>query len=223
MSITKKVMMDRIRNKLGVKGDDRYRQFALKEWLGRRNPAINIVPQDIEQNFNLFIENATKANACVLAESHLEKIPSLINQFISDKKLPNELVIMDPALAFMQNIIETEQDIKVLKNLITKPATTHQVVSLTLGLSAIAESGTVMVASNPSSPSRLYFLPTAHIIMVSCQHLVKRYEEALQYLAPDNMPRAVHFITGPSQTADIDQTIEKGMHGPKELLIIFTP
>ena len=35
------------------------------------------------------------------------------------------------------------------------------------------------------------------------------------------MPRAVNFVTGPSRTADIEQTIQLGAHGPRRLHIVL--
>ena len=215
-------MMDRIRQGLGLGPVAQHRLVAVGQWLARRAIAVDD-PVDGETMLVEFVNNATNAGAVVMAETNLQNIPALIHRFVVDKNLPNQLVITDPALAFLKNIIEGEQDITVLDDIVTKPATLHQVVSLTLGLAAIAESGTVMVASNPANPSRMYFLPTAHVLLVSCQQLVARYEDALAFLTPTAMPRGVHFITGPSRTADIDQTITVGMHGPKELLIILTP
>ncbi len=227
MLLAKKVMMDRIRQGLGISNgaNDGHRQLATRQWLSRRAHAEpqELFADDQEKNLDMFVRHAMQAGAHVLAETNLENIPQLISQFINEKNLPKELVIMDPALLFLKNIMDAEQDIKVINDLVTKPATAHQVVSLTLGLAAIAESGSVMVVGNALSPSRLYFLPLAHVVMLSCQQLVARYEDALQFIDHTNMPRAVHLITGPSRTADIDQTIEQGMHGPKELLIILTP
>ncbi|MDI9314282.1 MAG: LUD domain-containing protein [Hydrotalea sp.] len=239
MSLAKKVMMDKIRQGLGLAdaaSPTQHRLLSAQQWLARR--PINVAPSlpqhpqamvaaDPGHNLTMFVTMAERAGAAVMAETALENIPALINQFIIDKKLPNQLVIMDPALEFLKTIMVEEQDISVIDNIITRPATVNQVVSLTLGRAAIAESGTIMVASrtasNLPSPSRLYFLPIAHIVMLSCQQIVEKYEDALSLLDPLAMPRGLHFITGPSRTADIDQTITTGMHGPKELLIILTP
>jgi L-lactate utilization protein LutC len=35
------------------------------------------------------------------------------------------------------------------------------------------------------------------------------------------MPRTVNFITGPSKTADVEQTIQEGAHGPRRLHVIL--
>ncbi len=37
----------------------------------------------------------------------------------------------------------------------------------------------------------------------------------------DGMPRAVSLITGPSKTADVEQTMQYGAHGPRRLHVIL--
>jgi len=36
-----------------------------------------------------------------------------------------------------------------------------------------------------------------------------------------SVPRALNLITGPSRTADIEQTIELGAHGPKRMHVLL--
>lgn len=92
---------------------------------------------------------------------------------------------------------------------------------------AIAESGTLMVTCSPASPSGLNFLPHSHCIFLHHDDLYPYFEDlpAEIYHAVKNGDRgkntgAINFITGPSHTADIEQTLLLGAHGPAELIIV---
>jgi len=55
-------------------------------------------------------------------------------------------------------------------------------------------------------------------------HLNRALEQAWQALgiASGSGARAVHLITGPSRTADVEQTLQVGAHGPRELLVVMS-
>jgi len=83
----------------------------------------------------------------------------------------------------------------------------------------IAETGTLMLVSGPNSPTTLNLMPDTHIVVLRADQIVGPYEEALDRLRVRQdgkpLPRTVNFITGPSRTADIEQKIELGAHGPR--------
>ncbi|MDO3386657.1 LUD domain-containing protein [Gilvimarinus sp. SDUM040013] len=89
----------------------------------------------------------------------------------------------------------------------------------------IAETGTVMSLSN-ECPSGLLFLVERLVIVIARKDIVGYQEDAWQRLrACSALPRTVNWITGPSRTADIEQQIQIGAHGPREAdyLIIDSP
>jgi L-lactate dehydrogenase complex protein LldG len=95
-------------------------------------------------------------------------------------------------------------------------------VSLTSCHAAIAESGTLMLISGPRNPTTLNFLPDTHIVVVHREQVVAVYEDGLDRLRTSGkLPRVINFITGPSRTADIEQHIELGAHGPRRLHIVL--
>jgi L-lactate utilization protein LutC len=52
--------------------------------------------------------------------------------------------------------------------------------------------------------------------------IVPRLEDVIEAFARNGtMPATVNLVTGPSRTADIEQTIERGAHGPRELCILI--
>ncbi|MFN7087052.1 MAG: lactate utilization protein C [Burkholderiales bacterium] len=98
-------------------------------------------------------------------------------------------------------------------------------VGITGAFCAIAETGTLMMTSGPRTPAAVSLLPETHIAVVSRARIVRGMEEAWQLLRAEfaQMPRAVNFISGPSRTADIEQTVTLGAHGPYRVHIILVP
>ena len=98
-------------------------------------------------------------------------------------------------------------------------------VGLTPCFAAIAETGTLMLISGPQTPTTVNFLPDTHIVIVRADQLVGCYEDGWDRLRASGfgatLPRAINFITGPSRTADIEQHIELGAHGPRRLHIVL--
>ena len=95
--------------------------------------------------------------------------------------------------------------------------------SVTGAFAAIAETGTLMVLSGPDHPATLNALPDTHIVVLRRGQVVGGYDDAWARLRDSGrgMPRAVTLITGPSRTADIEQTIQLGAHGPRRLHIVL--
>ncbi len=88
---------------------------------------------------------------------------------------------------------------------------------------AIAETGTLMLLSGPRTPASVSLLPETHIAVVHVGRLVATMEDAFALLRAERgaLPRAVNFISGPSRTGDIEQTIVLGAHGPCRVHLIL--
>ncbi len=88
---------------------------------------------------------------------------------------------------------------------------------------AIAETGTLLLTTSPSSPNKTSLLPDTHVAIVNTSRIVVGMEEAWNLLRAElkQLPRACSFISGPSRTADIEQTLVIGAHGPYRVHIIL--
>ncbi|HET7597631.1 MAG TPA: lactate utilization protein C [Burkholderiales bacterium] len=94
-------------------------------------------------------------------------------------------------------------------------------VGITGAFCAIAETGTLMMVSGPGTPATVSLLPETHIAIVRAARIVAHMEDAWHLLREEStMPRAVNFVSGPSRTADIEQTVTLGAHGPYRMHII---
>lgn len=96
-------------------------------------------------------------------------------------------------------------------------------VSLAVAFCAIAETGSLMLLAGPDSPTTLNFLPDDFLCVLPTNRIVPRMEDAWTLLREERgaMPRAANIITGPSRTADVEQTIQLGAHGPRRLHVLL--
>jgi L-lactate dehydrogenase complex protein LldG len=184
-------------------------------------PARAVIPArakgDAAQLISRFCEMAEFAGASCVRIAALAAAPTAIAGWVSRQGLGDSL------------ILSSDREITNLPwstspRLLVRPGAPRPLdrVSVTGALAGVAETGSVLVASSPTTPNALHFLPEAHIIILRAEKICGGYEEALDELfrAPE-IPRAVTLITGPSRTADIEKTTQIGVHGPKRLHIIL--
>jgi len=84
-------------------------------------------------------------------------------------------------------------------------------------VAAIAETGTLAVRS-VDVPSGLLFLCEELVIILRQSTIVPFQEDLWRQLAPGHY-RALHLISGPSRTADVEQTLQVGAHGPRRVCL----
>jgi len=101
-------------------------------------------------------------------------------------------------------------------------------IAATVGISganmAIAETGTIVLVTNEGNADLTTTLPPVHIALFGIDKLVATLDDAVAVLRM--LPRSgtgqvitsyVNWITGPSRSADIEQSLTIGVHGPREL------
>jgi len=95
-------------------------------------------------------------------------------------------------------------------------------IGVTGAFAAIAETGTLMLASGPDTPANVSLLPETHVAIVRADRIVAYMEEAWELARAEfgQLPRAVNFVSGPSRTGDIEQQIVMGAHGPYRVHIV---
>jgi L-lactate dehydrogenase complex protein LldG len=190
----------------------------------------NLVPAraaalDHAAQLELFVAMAEAAQATVARLRSSEELPEAVVRYLADENLPAELVVApDPDLDTIR------WDLRPLLRIRRGRAESGDMVSLTPCSAAIAETGTVMLASGPASPTTLNFLPDTHMVVIHADQIVASYEDGWERLrmiaaarepGPHGLPRTVNFITGPSRTGDIEQQIVLGAHGPRRLHILL--
>lgn len=94
-------------------------------------------------------------------------------------------------------------------------------VGVTGCVCAIADTGSLMLLSGPETPATVSLSPETHAALVPVARVITRMEDAWRLVRSEHgdLPRAVNFVSGPSRTADIEQTVTLGAHGPYRVLI----
>ncbi len=94
--------------------------------------------------------------------------------------------------------------------------------SITTTIGAIAESGSIVLHPTPEEPRLMSLVPDIHIALVYEDTIYETFNQIItnQYWAK-NMPTNALLISGPSKTADIEQVLAYGVHGPKELIVLI--
>ena len=142
-------------------------------------------------------------------------VPDAVARYLKDHSLPlvavcwAELAALDWRGAGIETAVREARD--------------TDLVGITGAFCAIAETGTLMTLSGRDTPATVSLLPETHIAVVRKSRIVRGMEEAWR-LMRDELgvpPRAVNFISGPSRTADIEQTVTLGAHGPYRVHIVL--
>ncbi len=186
------------------------------------DPRPNLVPAramlDHEGQVALFVAMAEEAAATVARVAGEHDVPQAIAGYLAEHNLPSAAAIApDPAL----DALPWQR--APLLALRRGRAEGSDAVGITGAFAAVAETGTLMLNSGPEHPSTLNSLPDTHIVVLRRDQVVGSYEDGWARLRARGrgMPRTVTFVTGPSRTADIEQTIQLGAHGPRRLHIVL--
>lgn len=87
---------------------------------------------------------------------------------------------------------------------------------------ALANTGTLVTIASPEEQRLVSLLPPVHIAVVPVGRLLASLEELfLTVPKPADRSSSMVFITGPSRTADIEQILVRGVHGPGEIHVVL--
>jgi len=172
----------------------------------------------------LFEAQVQMVTTTVARVKSLADVPAAIAEYLTSQNLPAEAAVAPDKL--LDAVPWSQRPLLKLKR--GKPAPADQ-VGIAAPFAAIAETGTMMLLSGPDGASTLNFLPDTHVVVLPARRVVGPMEDAWRRLREArgplsdaaNMPRTVNFITGPSRTADIEQKIEMGAHGPRRQHIVL--
>lgn len=93
---------------------------------------------------------------------------------------------------------------------------------LTLARGAVAETGSLILWPSPNEPRLMSLVPSLHFVLLDANTIHADFYSAMTAEGwPEGMPTNAVLICGPSKTADIQQTLAYGAHGPKELVVLL--
>ena len=172
---------------------------------------------DLEGRIKLFTAQAEAVQATVRRLRRYDALPGAIERYLRDRNLPLRLVMASSPLlggvAWHDSMLSWR----------TGRAGNDDAVGLTLAFAGIAETGTLMLRSALETPTMLAFLPETSLIVLPAARVLRAYEDGLRLLREEHgvLPRSINFVTGPSRSGDIEQTLQLGAHGPRRLHILI--
>lgn len=155
-----------------------------------------------------------------------KKLPQVLNAWLKTQQAQNILLPTDPRLSeygldqWLAHLVPSPRFWQPNAGRATNlDAASHADAAISLGDYLLAESGTLTVATTRGQGRAFHFLPTHYLSIVPRSHVVPRsyqamqaYRQALQNgtLQTSN----INFISGPSNSGDIEMVLIVGVHGP---------
>jgi len=211
-----------IRRSLGVTGREAPRRKAVADRIAGHPRGV--VPArgrgTAKERIALFARMVGAASGSVERISVSTDVPAAVATFLRRHNVPLSVRRGDDA---MLAALPWEQAGTL--EVTTGMSDGKQLASVSHALAGVAETGTLVLTSGRNNPTTLNFLPDNHIVVVEAKDIVGDYETVWQRLrerfGTRNLPRTVNMITGPSRSADIEQTLILGAHGPRRLHVII--
>ena len=144
-------------------------------------------------------------------------VPGAVAEYLAAQNLPPEFVVgPHPELQAV------DWGLRPLLTWREGRAEAGDAVSVQHCFAGIAETGTLMFPSGPDRPTTLNLLAETEIAVLRASRVVGPYEDAWDMLREAGaIPRNVMLVTGPSRSADIEQSLELGAHGPRRLHVLL--
>jgi L-lactate dehydrogenase complex protein LldG len=210
-------ILSRVRANLGAEpGDEARRQAALASVAERQQGPRPTFGCDAEALVTRFAAKSAAMASTVETVGCLLDVPAAVVRYLAAQDLPLQAACW-PSLSGLD---WSGAGLAVA----ARAANGDDPVGITGCFCAIAETGTLMLVSGPETAATTSLLPETHIAVVPVARIVPAMEEGFALLRAEfgeNLPRAVNFVSGPSRTGDIEQTIVLGAHGPYRVHLIL--
>lgn len=214
MNDARTAILDAIRRSLGrSEPRDAVQKTRLEDRF--QAPPQHVRPAFQEDLVERFVHKLQAARASCTRVQRLDRVPGAVAAFLEHHKLPRTLVLApDPLLAQLA----WPTSIDVFKRAVKDDDPT----SLTGAIAGVAETGSIALTSGAHNPMTLALLPENHIVLLRTPQIVRHMEDVWSLVRAQGagMPRSLVFITGPSRTADVEQTLQVGAHGPRRLHVV---
>lgn len=215
------VVISKIRKALEG-SDPAQRRAAVAARLG--SPPAPLVPErakggreELRGLFRKFLEGQS---ATVIEAAGAAEVPAAVARYLRSNNLPLRVRVGEDA--YLDALPwQSEPALERMRG----PAEGADEVGLSHAAVAVAETGTLVLASGADNPVTITFLPETSIVVVREEDLVGGYEGAWDKIrarfGKGAMPRTVNFVSGPSRTADIGGQLVMGAHGPRRLCVVL--
>jgi L-lactate dehydrogenase complex protein LldG len=211
---TRDDILGRVREKLGRNADNAATaRRAIEACLAARQQGPR--PRVDGELLACFKQKSESLSTTVDVVAEWRLVPAAVARYLAANRLPTKAVGWP--------LVAGHDWSKAGIDFESRGAVDADLVGITGCFCAIAETGTLMLLSGRDTPGSVSLLPETHIAIVAASRLVRGMEEAwnLARTERSELPRAVNFISGPSRTGDIEQTIVLGAHGPYRVHVVM--
>ncbi|MFK5980328.1 MAG: lactate utilization protein [Rhizobiaceae bacterium] len=213
-------MLEKIRVAIAPNGNhDERRKNLRTSAMAKASGVIPKLPESKKAIQARFEERAVNADATVIFSKPREVANNIAN-YLRDHNLPSAIRTGDDKR--LKTLLRGFESLLEISHGRTYG---DDMVGVSHALGGVAETGTLFLESGKDNPTTLNFLPETHIVVVDAEDVETSYENLLEKLrskyGAGKMPRVLNMITGPSRSADIEQTLILGAHGPLRLHIII--
>jgi L-lactate dehydrogenase complex protein LldG len=202
----------RMRRRLGRSEGDDSAVRRVDAALAARSPGPR--PPAQRDLVRAFVDKSLQMSSSIDRVADVGDVPQALRCYLEDRKLGRRAVCWPQfgGLGWSGSGID----------MAVRPAEAADLVGVTGCFCAIAETGTLVLCSSPATPAATSLLPETHVAIVPAARIVAGMEEAWGLARSEfgELPRAVNFVSGPSRTGDIEQTIVIGAHGPYRVHIL---
>ena len=94
--------------------------------------------------------------------------------------------------------------------------------TVSTALYALADPGSIVIATGPDEPRAKSLLPDVHVTLVAEDRVLPDLEALLERVG-GSLPSSLAIVSGPSRSADIEQVLALGVHGPREEHVVIVP
>jgi len=193
---------------------------------------VDLVTQPYTYSAEQRIPQLRKLMEAVHTEIHLtsgEEWPALLAQLLRDRQLPSLLIA--PTTGHGQKIAQhwaNNPDLPTLKSY-HRPMEECKAelfndtpASLTGTLGAIAATGSLIMWPTREEPRLMSLVPPVHFALLKASEIRDNFYQVQQEFEwAQGMPTNALLVSGPSKTADIEQVLAYGAHGPKDLVVLI--
>ena len=189
-----------------------------------RTHGVNLMPARADkpeaERLELFVAKCEELGVTVDRLTSSGEVPEAVAAYLTRHNLP-ATVRLSPS----EDVTGLPWDQKPMISTTTGAAEISDQVSVTPAAAGIAETGTLVLTSDPATPATLNFVPDNHLVVLKRSQVVRAMEDAFGLIraryGEGEMPRTVNLVSGPSRTGDVEQKIVMGAHGPRRLHIML--
>jgi L-lactate dehydrogenase complex protein LldG len=199
-----------------------------------KNPGATQLPQpgaissnpDRTELVRQLVENARRVDVTAHIANTIEEGHAVLQRWLTDLRISGFLYVPSPVLdrlgitqigSSVPIPLSTMADDEARSLLLNSPAGASEAAA------ALSNTGTIIEASGPGRSRLISLLPPVHISVVTSDRIffdLATWLDRAKLSEAFAISSAFTLITGPSRTADIEQTLTKGVHGPGQVYML---